>query len=93
MAIELATKQRDACQRKVAVLEKNLTSVNAQFDQLQSYAADKDHGWTNSQSRAVSSEVVRHHYQFVARLQQAMGMQAELVTSSIAQVDAAKKSG
>ena len=91
MAIELATKQRDACQRKVAVLEKNLMSVNAQFEQLQSYAADKDCGWTNSESRGVSAEIVRHHYQFVARLQQAMGMQADVVTRVMAQVEAAKK--
>ena len=92
LAIELAIKQRDTFQRRVAVLERNVVAAKAQFGQLQSYAVDKDSGWMHAQSDGFSAEIVRHHYQFVSRLQQAIGMQAEVVTHALAQVEVAKKS-
>lgn len=92
LAIELATKQRDACQKKLAILERSVSAAEAQMAQLGSYASDKDAGWIQAKPGAFSGELIRHHYQFVGRLQQAIGMQSEVLAHSIAQVASARKS-
>jgi flagellar FliJ protein len=91
LAIELATTHRDACHKKLAALERSFASAGGQLEQLQSYAADKDAGWINSSGGGFSGELIRHHFQFMARLQQAMQMQSEVIAHAHAQVEHARK--
>ena len=75
LAIELAVKRRDICQRRVAMLERHSAAAQGQMEQLRSYAADKDAGWIDAAPGIFSGELIRHHYQFMERLQQAVEMQ------------------
>ena len=90
LAIDLAAKQRDTCHRNLAMLERHFTSAHAQMEQLRSYAADKDAGWIDATPGVFSGELLRHHYQFVGRLQQAMGMQAGVLNHANGQVNDAR---
>ena len=86
LAIELATKQRDMCQRKLSMLERHSAAAQGQMEQLKSYAADKDNGWVGAAPGIFSGELIRHHYQFMGRLLQAMEMQTEVLGQANGQV-------
>lgn len=92
LAIELATKQRDMCQKRLTVLERQSAAALGQMEQLRSYLADKDAGWIESASGIFSGPLIGHHYQFTGRLQHAMGMQAEILDQAIGQVSTAQMS-
>ena len=53
-----------------------------QLSQLQAYASDKDTRWTQAGTTVFSGELVKHHYQFMDRLQQAMAQQSGVIQSS-----------
>lgn len=90
LAIELAVKQRDICQRRLAMLERHSAAAQGQMEQLRSYAADKDAGWIDAAPGIFSGELIRHHYQFMGRLQQAVEMQTEVIGRANGQVDEAR---
>lgn len=75
LAIDLAERQRDACAQALAHALRQVQQGQQQMQQLQSYAQDTDARWTRGSSAALSAELVRHHYQFMERLQHAIGMQ------------------
>lgn len=86
LAIELAVEQRDIAQRRLAMLERHSAAAMGQMEQLRSYAADKDAGWIEAEPGVFSGELIRHHYQFMGRLQQAMEMQTEVLGQASDQV-------
>lgn len=90
LAIELAAKQRDICQKRLAMLERHSVAAQGQMEQLQSYAADKDAGWIGAAPWLFSGELIRHHYQFMGRLQQAVEMQTEVLGQANGQVSEAR---
>lgn len=90
LAIELATLQRDELTKTVVRMERNLGFARGQMAQLQGYAADTDARWTGSASRGISLELVRHQYQFMDRLQQAITMQSGVIANAERQVELAK---
>lgn len=90
LAIELAERQRDERAKGLAQAQRNLIFGRQQMSQLESYAADTDARWSGAGAVALSAELVRHHYQFMARLQQAIGMQEGAIASLLQQEDAAK---
>lgn len=76
LAIELATRERDEAAKHHAQSIRNLGFAHQQMNQLQTYAADTDARWLQApQGGLVSGELVRHHYQFMERLQQAIHIQ------------------
>ncbi len=91
LAIELATRHRDAMAKHHAQALRNLEFADGQMAQLTHYAADTDQRWTDSQQVTRSGELVRHHYQFVERLQHAIGMQSNVMGDLRGQIDAAHK--
>lgn len=90
LAIELATQRRDAAVRKLAAVQRALAHAEAQQRQLTDYVAETDARIVQSVNRALSIEVLRHHYQFMARLQEAIRLQADAVRGAQRQVDAAR---
>jgi flagellar FliJ protein len=90
LAIELATRDRDELAKVVARVERNLAFVNDQMAQLEGYAAEKDANWMASGARSVSPEVMRHHYQFMERLQHAMSLQTHTIANTGQQLELAK---
>lgn len=75
LAITVAQKKRDLAGRKLVQAQLNLQHEQGQLDQLESYAADSQVRWTASAQISVSPELLRHHYQFMDRLRQAITMQ------------------
>jgi flagellar FliJ protein len=89
MAIDLATRRRDDAAKVVAQMQRNVEFANDQLAQLESYAADTDSRWIGAPPGMLSGELIRHHYQFVERLQQAIGMQTGVIVDAKTQVERA----
>jgi flagellar FliJ protein len=90
LAIALATRQRDALALKHAQAIRNLNLGKSQLVQLTGYAADTDARWSaGGTAVALSAELIRHHYQFMERLQSAVQMQTGVLANLKKQVDTA----
>lgn len=90
LAIELAARDRDERAKIVARVERSLGFVHDQMAQLQGYAAETDARWIGSAERNVSPELMRHHYQFMDRLQQAISLQSGAIVNTKRQLEQAK---
>ena len=85
LAIELAERKRDERAQVLAQAQRQVLMGQQQLQQLQSYANDTDARWTQGHNMALSSELIRHHYQFVERLQHAIGMQDGVIANLVRQ--------
>jgi flagellar FliJ protein len=90
LAIEHASLHRDESAKAVARVERSLGFARDQMAQLKGYAADTDARWTGSAARGLSLELVRHQYQFMDRLQQAIGLQSGVLANTARQLELAK---
>lgn len=91
LAIEMATRKRDELIRAAGRLQKNLEFAQNQMDQLTGYAADTDARWVGPTAQSRSAELIRHHYQFMERLQQAIALQSGAIDSSARQLEAGRQ--
>ncbi len=91
LAIELATRQRDELVQAKARAAQNMRGAQNQMLQLQSYANDTDARWIGSAAVARSAALVGHHYQFMDRLQQAIGMQQGFLENMEQQLEVARQ--
>jgi flagellar FliJ protein len=91
LAIELATRERDQFAKNHAHALGSVDFARGQLSQLVSYASDIDHRWVGVGAGALSAEMVRHHYQFMDRLQTAIALQEEVVANFLRQADLAHK--
>lgn len=91
LAIELATKHRDDAAKLVALALKRVSFADDQMQQLRGYAGDTDARWLGAPSGMLSSELIKHHYQFVDRLHHAIGLQAVAIADANVQVDRARR--
>ena len=91
LAIEMATRKRDELAKAAARLEKTLQFSQNQMTQLEGYAAETDARWVNPGNEGRSVELMRHHYQFMERLQHAIGLQSGVMAQTGQQVESAKK--
>jgi flagellar FliJ protein len=90
LAIEHATIRRDELAQAVARVERNLQFAHQQLGQLEGYAADTDARWIASAAREISAQIIRHQYQFMDRLQQAILMQTGVISGVVQQLEQAK---
>ena len=81
LAIDQATQQRDDQARRHAQAQRTLDGGQGQLNQLQNYANDIDARWIGGQSVSVSVELVKHHYQFMDRLQNALSLQQGVIAN------------
>lgn len=91
LAIELATRKRDDLAKAAARMEKTLQFAMTQMNQLEGYAAETDARWVQPGTEGRSVELMRHHYQFMERLQHAISLQSGVLANTGRQVDGAKK--
>ena len=91
LAIELATRQRDDLAKAAAGEAKTLQFAQGQLSQLEGYAAETDARWVHTGNEGRSAELLRHHYQFMERLQHAIGLQSGVIAQTGQQVEAARK--
>lgn len=81
LAIEQATRQRDEQARRHAQAQRALEYGQGQLGQLQNYSADIDARWIGGHSVNLSVEMVKHHYQFMDRLQNAVTLQQGVIAN------------
>ena len=91
LAIELATRQRDELARALARIEKTLQFAQNQMHQLEGYASETDARWLRPTPDGRTTEMLRHHYQLMGRLQQAIGLQSGVMSNTGQQVEKAKQ--
>jgi len=91
LAIELATRRRDEAAKALASAKRTQGYSLGQMEQLQGYAKETDDRFIGSTTVVLSAELIRHHYQFVERLQQAIALQTGVIESSRRQVELAEK--
>ena len=91
LAIDVATRQRDEVGKLLAQIQRNWHGAQEQIEQLESYAADTESKWTISSQVRATPEVMQHYYQFMERLQQAVGLQRHVVSGVEQEFAAAKK--
>lgn len=91
LAIELATRQRDDLAKAAADVAKTLQFAQGQLSQLEGYAAETDARWVQTGNEGRSAELLRHHYQFMERLQHAIGLQSGVMANTRQQAETAKK--
>lgn len=91
LAIELATGKRDQAVRVLAQLNRSHAFAQDQMTQLQVYAAETDTKWTTAAQVSATPELMRHHYQFMGRLYQAIELQKDAIQNSNLKVSAAKQ--
>jgi flagellar FliJ protein len=91
IAIDLATSKRD--QALAAVQKQRFSHDHAmgQMDQLQQYSKETEERWTRTALAGTSPELMHHHYQFMARLQQAVALQKDALDGSQLRVKAAEE--
>lgn len=91
LAIVLATRQRDELAKVHGQAQRSLAFAKDQLASLAGYAGETDNRWGGATQGAVSAEILRHHYQFSAKLQQAMAMQDGVIANLATQLEAAHR--
>ena len=91
LAIDVATRQRDEVGKLLARIQRNWHGAQDQIEQLEAYAADTESKWALSSQLRATPEVMQHYYQFMERLQQAIGLQRHVVSGLEQEFATAKK--
>ena len=86
LALSQALDRRDAAARVVAQARQDWMAARAQLDQLETYAGECTDRWAAKQVGCMP-EIMRHHYQFMARLTHAIVLQTGIVGEALAGID------
>ncbi len=82
VAIDLAESSRDQALAFLQQQRSSLAHAQDQMEQLQTYAHETESRWARNAQAGTTPELLRHHYQFMARLQQAVVLQQDVLTGS-----------
>ena len=88
LAVELATRQRDQLRLDLAQAQQLLAGAQDQFKQLDGYAQETQTRWVTKSQTHSSPEVMRHYYQFMDKLHQAIALQAQVTKDAELRVQA-----
>jgi flagellar FliJ protein len=91
VAVDMALRQRDDARRVLQDKRGARQSAQAQMDQLQGYAQETQNRWGVRANASLAPEVMFHHYQFMDRLNHAMGLQTSVVLDHAGRVEAAQQ--
>ena len=91
LAIDLATRKRDQSMVVLQHLQKILGSSQDQLAQLEGYAAETEGKWTAKAQAGSTPELMGHHYQFMARLHEAIHLQKGAVQGAAQKVEASRR--
>jgi flagellar FliJ protein len=86
LALSQALDRRDAAARVVAQARQGWGAARAQLEQLETYASECTDRWATKQAGCMP-EIMRHHYQFMARLTHAIVLQTGIVGEALAGVE------
>lgn len=88
--IDLTTRQRDEALVQLQKTRQAAAFAHDQMQQLKQYALETEQRWMQGAQVSASTELMRHHYQFMARLEQAILLQDGVLIGAGQRVDAAK---
>ena len=91
IAVEVASRKRDDARK---VLQDTLAAeqaARAQLDQLEDYARETESRWGMKADTAMQPEVMYHHYQFIGKLEHAIGLQSGVVQEQARRVEQARQ--
>ena len=91
LAVDLAIAKRDQALAVLQTHRRNHAFAQSQMDQLQQYANETEQRWTVGAQKSTTPELLHHHYQFMARLQQAVVLQQGALATSASKVEAAEQ--
>lgn len=91
VAIEAAVRKRDAARQTVQARQEALQAAQVQLDQLQGYDREMLGRWGAHETQLVQPEVMFHQYQFMDRLQHAIGLQTKVVQDLSIRLEAAQQ--
>jgi flagellar FliJ protein len=91
VAVNVASGKRDAASLAVGHAQQRYIAARDQLHQLESYAKETEERWMVQAQTCALPELMRHHYQFMERLAQAMQMQQGMLAEESRRVDIAKK--
>ena len=91
IAIDAAGRKRDAARQAVQERQRALQAGQAQMDQLQGYVQEMHGRWGTQEGQAVQPEVMHHQYQFMERLQHAIGLQTKVLADLEIRLEAARQ--
>jgi flagellar FliJ protein len=91
LAIDLATRQRDQASQAVMNVQKAQLFAQQQMGQLQTYASETEARWLAAAQVRTTPELMQHHYQFMDRLNHAIGLQESALENAARKTEAAKR--
>jgi flagellar FliJ protein len=91
LAIQVATLRRDQAAAILRQLQQSQTFAQDQMSQLKTYADETESRWAKAAQISVTPEMLRHHYQFMDRLQQAVILQEGVLGQWGSKVERAHK--
>jgi flagellar protein FliJ len=91
LAVDLATSRRDEALAQLQRTVRAEAFAQDQMNQLQQYAQETEARWLQGAQVSTSPEMLHHHYQFMARLNQAITLQEGVLVSNGQRVEAARQ--
>lgn len=91
LAIDLATARREEAAAQLQKTMRAEAFAQDQMGQLQQYAQETEARWMQGAQVSTSPEMLHHHYQFMARLNQAIALQEGVLVSNRQRVEAARQ--
>lgn len=90
VAVQVAERRRDAARQVLREAQRIQQAGQAQLDQLTGYAHETRHRWGLRADSIVQPEVMYHHYQFMGKLEHAIGLQTTVAAEQAQRVDKAR---
>ncbi len=84
--VEVAGMRRDDCLRALGQARHALDQGQQQLEQLQSYANESQTRWNHRASQGVTTQLLHHHRQFMARIDEAARFQQDVLKRLEAEV-------
>ncbi len=84
--LEVSGMRRDDCLRALGQARQALDQGRQQLEQLQSYANESQTRWNHRASQGVTAQLLYHHRQFMARIDEAARFQQDVLKRLEAEV-------
>ena len=91
LAIGVATSKRDQVGKILLQVQRAHLFAQDQMAQLEVYSSETESRWRASSQISTTPELMRHHYQFMERLHQAIDLQGGVLENSSRKVAAAAR--
>src|SRR5258708_187986 len=91
VAIDAASRKRDEARQAVQERLRSQQAAQTQMEQLQHYVQEMQTRWGAQENQSVQPEVMFHQYQFMDRLQHAIGLHTRVLAGVAIRLEAAQK--